>query len=104
MRSTSIVSFFRHTDSLRFDELILWTSRDGELPGPDECLLIAPRNRRSAIEWARTALSLVDCPLRDSRKPVRGWFVTKLPASAPLEHRRNYFTNDQVLEAIYAAC
>ncbi len=107
MRSKSIFSSLRHTDSLRLAELIFLTARDAEIPGLDECRSIARRNRRSGSESARaTALSLVTHPLPDCRNslPACAWFVTRLPAFASLEHRRNYFTNDQVLEGTYEVC
>jgi hypothetical protein len=107
MRSESIVSFRRQTESLRLDPRIVVTSEYDEVPGRNECRPIARRNRRSAIESARvTALRLITYPLHGCRNSVPSclWFAGKLPPFALLEHRRNYAPTDGFSEVAYAAC
>lgn len=107
MRSESIVSFLRQTESLRIDQTIFVTSGYREVPGRDECRPIARRNRRSAVESPRvTALRLITYPLRGCRNSVPSclWFAGKLPPFALLEYRRNYAPIDGFSEVAYAAC
>lgn len=106
MRSESIVSLLRQTESLRLDPMIVLTSTYHDVPGRDECRLIARGNRRSAVEGARaTDLTAIACLLDESHNsfPSCRCFAGKLSALTPLEQQCNYVAKDEVLEMAYAA-